>query len=55
MIEKLVDIVHFLDLEIYDAFGYAGISPYVFRLTRVHVVLVQFNYGDLKSHTYGLP
>uniref|UniRef100_A0ACD5TFN8 Uncharacterized protein n=1 Tax=Avena sativa TaxID=4498 RepID=A0ACD5TFN8_AVESA len=26
VIEKLVDIVHFLDLEIYDAFGYAGIS-----------------------------
>jgi hypothetical protein len=38
VIEKLVDVVHFLDLEIYDAFGYAGISPYVCCLTRVHVV-----------------
>lgn len=53
MIEKLVDIVHFLDLEIYDAFGHAGIDPYGCCLTRVNVVAS--NYGDLKDHIYALP
>jgi hypothetical protein len=56
VIEKLVDIVHFLDLEIYDAFGYAGISPYMSALLQEFMLLlVQFDYGYLTSHIYALP